>query len=189
MPLPGGARAVSLRDRGRGQLVHALDARYERVNVADFDAAMRGLCRAVDPSTVDCVLGFPEGGTPVAYAAAQILQRALVLSSRMPHDLPNEIQFDEPHNAPGYGRLHYIYALRPNDRVLIVEDEITTGVTIINAVRALKAAGIVIDQALVLLAVDDPEVIRSVEAEGVRLTAHEWVPIEVSRAVATNQNR
>lgn len=186
MNFASGARSVAVRDRDRGQLFHPLDARYVRVSIADLNSAMRDLCRQVDPARVDCVLGFPEGGTPAAFSAAQILERPLVLSSLKPHELPNEIHFDEPHASLIEGRRHYIYALNPGDRVLIVEDEITTGNTILNAIRAMRAAGVQVDDVLALLATEDADVLAAIQAEAVRLTVHERIPIAVSQALLSN---
>lgn len=188
MKFASGVRAVPVRNRDRGQLLHSLDARHGRLMVGDLEAAVRDLCRSVDAATIDCVLGFPEGGTAPAFVAAQVLERPLVLSTRIPHSLPNEIRFEEPHIGASNAPTLFIYALNPGDRVVIVEDEITSGRTLINAIRALRAAGVLIDDVLVLLTRDDPDLLVSIEAEGVRVTARELVPIEVSQAVASNRS-
>src|ERR1019366_10692710 len=58
-----------------------------------------------------------------------------------------------------------------DDHVIVVEDEVTSGRTIINTVRALRAAGIRCDQVATIYAADDPEMRARVAAEGIRLHA------------------
>lgn len=189
MSLASRARSIAVRGNVRGQLFHPLDPRYVRVSTAEMAEVLRDLCRRADLRGIDCVLGFPEGGTPVAYAGADVLGVPLAMSSLKPHQLPNEISFDEPHLTLTEGRTHFIYALNPGDRVVIVEDEITTGTTILNAVRALRAAGVHVDDVLVLLIADDPRMLAAIEAEGVSVTAHERFPVAVSQAVLDNRGQ
>lgn len=53
--------------------------------------------------------------------------------------------------------------------MIVVEDEVTSGRTIINTVRALRAAGIRCDQVATIYAADDPAMRARVAAEGIKL--------------------
>jgi orotate phosphoribosyltransferase len=104
------------------------------------------------------------------------VKRPVILASRLPLDLPDRVSFEQP--QANLGTTHYVYGLVPGDRALIFEDELTNGHTAVNAVRALRRAGIEIDQVAALFAVDHPALWRRVEAAGVRLTVGVTLPPE-----------
>ena len=52
---------------------------------------------------------------------------------------------------------------------MVFEDELTSGHTAVNAVRALRAAGIEIDQIASLFAIDHPALARRMREEGITL--------------------
>jgi orotate phosphoribosyltransferase len=62
--------------------------------------------------------------------------------------------------------------------VVIVEDELTSGLSAVNAVRALRAAGVVIGEIASLFVIDHPSLWRRLEAEGVTLHAGLTLPPE-----------
>ena len=183
---PGPVRVVRVRGRRRGQLAHSLDPRYQAVKPADIEAAATRLARLIDPAGVDRVLGLPEGGVMLAYAVARRLDRPFVSSTLMPHEFGQPIVFEEPHNV-GAERNHYVYALEPGQRVLIVEDEVSTGRTVINAVRALRAAGIHVEDVLALFGSDDPRLWERIAAENVRLQVDSRVSDEVTTDLLGDQ--
>jgi orotate phosphoribosyltransferase len=92
-----------------------------------------------------------------------------MLSTRLTYTLPGgpAIAFVEPHSS--IGKTHYLHGLSRGDRVVIVEDEVTTGRTLLSAARALREAGVAISQAGALLAVDDPRMWQAMEDEKVSL--------------------
>jgi adenine/guanine phosphoribosyltransferase-like PRPP-binding protein len=142
-------------------------------------ALVTELAAGLDASRVGYVLGFPEGGLPPAFALAQVLDRPLVLSTRLRLPLAHVITFEEPYST--VGKTHYIHGLGPGDRVVIMEDEITTGGTVLNAVRALRRAGVEVDAVATLLAIDDPRLWRAMQEEGVALHVRFRVPLGSAR--------
>ena len=134
----------------------------------------RELAMGIDMDGVDYVLGFPEGGVLPAFAFAQIVDRPLLLSTRLHLMLSPVISFEEPHTR--LGTTHYLHGLRSAHRVVIVEDEVTTGRTIINAVRALRAAGVHVRDVGVLLAMDTPALWRAMADAEISLHAVIRVP-------------
>jgi adenine/guanine phosphoribosyltransferase-like PRPP-binding protein len=149
-------------------LVHPLNGRGGPVDHDLLEALGRALLAGIDRSAVDCVLGFPEGGSIPAYALGRLIDRPVVLSSRLPFDVADRITFEQP--KAGLGTTHYVYGLPPGQRVLIVEDELTNGQMAVNAVRALRAAGLVVEEIATLLAIDHPALWRRMRDE--RITLH-----------------
>ena len=127
------------KDKRRYKFLNGLDGRAipllgERL----FDDA-RALYSKFGGEEFDYVLGFAEGGMVPAFALSMAAQRPLIGSYRLRLKLEGEILFQEPHSERS---AHYVYGLKPGDRVVIVEDEITSGKTTGNAVKALEDAGI-----------------------------------------------
>ena len=174
MDLVDSVTIVSPPNEPRGQIAHALDARFQPLTPSDLVAAVRELAAGLDVGEIDYVLGFPEGGVVPAFAFAHLVGRPLVLSTRFVLGDVGAISFDEPHS--GLGRTHYIQGLRAGDRVVIIEDEVTTGRTLVNAVRALRHAGVRIDAAGALLAVDDPAMWQAMRDEHISLLATSRLP-------------
>jgi adenine/guanine phosphoribosyltransferase-like PRPP-binding protein len=163
-------------NQGRAQLAHRFDGRYEPMNPKELVPLLVELAAAIDVSGVDYILGFPEGGVIPAFAFAQIVDRPLILSTRLALDPPRTISFEEPHS--GLGTTHYIRGLHEGDHVVVIEDEVTTGRTVINAVRALRRSGVRIDTVGALLAVDDPGMWQSMSDEQVSLRVRFRLPGE-----------
>jgi adenine phosphoribosyltransferase len=180
--LVDGLFVVPVTDRPRGLLAHHLDGRFMPMDPRELQGVVDRLLPRVEMAGVDHVLGVPEGGTVVAFAFAQAVGLPLVLSSRMVAALPDAIYFEEPHSVTA-DRHNYIYGLRRGDHVIIVDDEVTTGRTLLNAVRALRGAGITVDQLVVLLASDDPATAERFAAEGITIHAAWRMPIAISDAI------
>lgn len=152
----------------RRHLLHPFNGRFNAVDHGALEALLQAMAPRIDLGSVDCVVGFPEGGSIPAYAFARLVGRPVVLASRIPLDLPGTITFEQP--QAGLGKTHHLYGLRAGHRVLIFEDELTNGRTAVNAVRALRRAGVEIDQIATLFAIDHPTLWRRMEVE--RLTLH-----------------
>lgn len=167
---------VSPVNQVRAQLAHQLDGRYEPMNPKELAARLQELAAAIDVGEVDYILGFPEGGVIPPFAFAQIVDRPLILSTRLALDLPRTISFEEPHS--GLGTTHYIRGLHEGDHVVVIEDEVTTGRTVINAVRALRLSGVRIETVGALLAVDDPGMWQAMRDEQVSLHVRFRLPCE-----------
>lgn len=86
---------------------------------------------------VDKIGGIPTGGLPWASVLAYSLSRPLVYVRK---------------EVKHHGREKMVEGmLAPGDKVLLVDDVITTGHNILNALQTLRAEGGVVDQALVLV--------------------------------------
>jgi orotate phosphoribosyltransferase len=175
--LRGRVRLVSGAAGRRKYLVHPFNGRFHAVDSDALDALLRSLASRV-VGAIDYVVGFPEGGSIPAYAFGRVVNRPVLLGSRLPIDAPDAIAFQQA--DADLGTTHYLHGLAAGDRVLIVEDELTNGGMTVNAARALRKAGIVIDEVATLLAIDHPMLWRRMAAE--RLTLH--VGVTLSRDYA-----
>lgn len=169
-------RLVPGEDRRKRHLVHPLNGRGGPVDHDLLEALGRALAAGIDASAVDRVLGFPEGGSIPAYAFGRLIDRPVVLSSRLPFAVPGRITFEQP--KAGLGTTHYVYGLEAGQRVLIVEDELTNGQMAVNAVRALREAGLVVEQIATLLAIDHPALWRRMRDEQITLHVGAILPPE-----------
>jgi adenine phosphoribosyltransferase len=161
--------SVAIKSDGTPTITHRLDGRSGAMNPGELAAAARKLADIMDVEAVDYVLGFPEGGSVPAFAFAQAVGRPLVLSTRLDFTVPGVPEIVFRAALSSIGKTHHIHGLKPGHRVVIVEDEVTSGGTLVSAVRALRAAGVQVSQAGALLAVDDPAMWRAMEDEKVSL--------------------
>lgn len=169
----GRIRLVSGADGRKRHLMHPFNGRFHPVDHAALETLVRAMVPRIDVSRVDYVLGFPEGGSIPAYAFGRAVGRPVILASRLPLDMPDTITFEQP--GARLGTTQYLYGLRAGDRVMVFEDELTSGHTAVNAARALRGAGVEIDQVAALFAIDHPALWRRLAAE--RVTLHVGVTL------------
>ena len=148
LPVPS---VVQIAGRGRGQLTHPLDGRYGPMDTTALRMAVERLIARTDLSGVKYVVGIPEGGMVPGYVFGSATGLPVVFASLWQPLGPGVITFSEDHDPPQVAR-KYIYGLSPGDHVIIVEDEVTSGGTVINCVRALRAAQIRCDQVAAIYA-------------------------------------
>jgi adenine/guanine phosphoribosyltransferase-like PRPP-binding protein len=156
--------------RARGQLASPVDGRYGPMDPAELKPAIARLVGQADLDGIDYALGIPEGSYIPAYAFAAETGLRLVLASIWEANVPGLVTFTEDHNTQ-FAKAKHFHGLLPGDRVIIVEDEVSSGQTIINCVRALRAAGIHCDQVATVYAADNPVMRARLADEGIRLHA------------------
>jgi len=156
--------------RARGQLAIPVDGRYGPMDPEALRPTIAWLARAVDLAGVKYVIGIAEGGCIPAYAFAVETGLRVVIASIWQPDAPGVVSFIEEHDPPPVSAKH-VYGLAAGDHAIIVEDEVTSGRTIVNCVRALRAGGIRCDQVATIYAADDPSMRARVAAEGIQLHA------------------
>jgi orotate phosphoribosyltransferase len=154
--------------RSRSQLGTPLDGRYGAMVPEQLRAAMGALIPRVSLKNVDYIIGIPEGGSIPAYEFASSTNIKLILASHGQPAASDAIQFIEPHEIQDRS-VKYIHGLPRGARTVIVEDEITTGRTIINCVRSLRRAGVFCDEVVTIYCADDASVHAQIAAENVRL--------------------
>ena len=167
-PLLPECTVVPIAGRARGQLGNALDGRYGMLDPREMQQVMAWLAGQFDLDRVDYVIGIPEGGLVPAYAFAAAIDRPVVLGTIWEPDVPGVVSFEEEHNPAGRKAKH-LMGLKPGDCVIVIEDELTSGRTLINCVRALRSAGVRCDQAGTIYAADDPDLRARIAAERIAL--------------------
>jgi orotate phosphoribosyltransferase len=142
--------------------------------------AIAELAGKVDLTGVTFALGIPEGGYLPAYAFGAHAGLRVVLGSIWQPDAPGVISFIEEHDV-GNVRAKHFNGLAAGDHVIVVEDEVSSGQTIINCVRALRAAKVRCDQVATIYVADNPALRARVAAEGIRLHAAAFFQADVNR--------
>lgn len=170
--------AAHIVGRCRGQIASPLDGRYGRMDPARLRALVAELIEQADLDGVDVIVGIPEGGNIVGFAFAEAAGLPLVLATAQEPELPGLVTFTEPHMLASEQRKR-IFGLEPGESVIIAEDEVTTGETVLDCVRNLRAAGIACDQVATVLAVDDGAMRAKLTAAGIRLHVARWLPADL----------
>ncbi len=100
-------------------------------------AASQAVAREIGEGNFDAVAGVATAGVTVSSPLAYVLKKPMlyVRSEEKGHGLGRRVEG----------------AVRPGWRVLVVDDLVTTGGSILSAVEALRVAGCVVEEALVLV--------------------------------------
>jgi len=115
------------------------DAVQYALTPGDLRAMAESLARAMDLARrPDLVLGLAPGGIAIAVALAQQLDLPAVIAYKCRLDLPGEVTWSEPHCV---NAAFYLYGVSPGQAFLLVDDEVDSGRTACNAVRALRQQG------------------------------------------------
>ncbi len=97
-----------------------------------LDAAAQAMAEGISPDEVDVVLGAAVGGILLAGAVARVLGR------RIPE---GSIRTMFTERVDGAMTLRRGFALSPGERVLVVEDIVTTGGSVFELLDAVREAG------------------------------------------------
>jgi len=135
-------RGVTAQQRAE-RIVHRLDGLEEPVTTDEVNATAEelwGRCQgALDHlDRVDFILGLDAGGIipTLGLAAASGLPYKIAWKLDLP--LRGAVRFSEPHAVR---RDVHAYHIEPRQRILVVDDEVTTGMTLVNLATALRKAG------------------------------------------------
>lgn len=127
----------------RERVVHSLDGLESPVRSVDLtDTGARLWLRTTEQlgplGGLDYALGLDAGGIlpTVAISIASDLPYKIAWKLQLPLD--GAVRFHEPHAIrPDV----YAYGIEPGHRMLLVDDEVTTGRTLADLTRGLRAAG------------------------------------------------
>ena len=112
---------------------------------------------------VQAIGGMEIGAIPIATAASDYV------FDRMGRELRTFVVRKKPKD---HGMKHTVEgAVQPGDRVLVVDDVLTTGQATIDAINQARAAGLEVKQALVIVDRQEDNGRQRVEALGVPLTS------------------
>ena len=128
-------------DKRKLKIIHPFDGRGYPLDLDLLNKESIRLSEKFKEIEFDYVVGFAEAGVISALGIANAIKKPFIGSYRVKLKEEGEISFIEPHSTRAN---HYIYGLKKGDRIIIVEDEITTGDTILNAVNALIKKEIIV---------------------------------------------
>ena len=119
-----------------------LDGRFSKGEPSAAVQVVATIAQLLPPvDKPDVVLGFAEGSTLLAWLLASTRGSLFVSSTKSQRtDNLSKVEFSEEHRS--IGAVHYIYSLDKNDQVIMLEDEISTANTFLNAYRALIEFGV-----------------------------------------------
>lgn len=122
-------------DSRNEKLVHPFDGRVIPLHPSLIRPQAHQLAGQLNLTGVDYIVGFAEGGLIPAFAISDVTGIPFVGSYRVRLKLANEIHFVEQHSERAN---HFIYGLQPGSSVVLIEDEITTGQTMLNVINQLS---------------------------------------------------
>lgn len=139
------------------------DGRVDPIYPKELLEAACSLTRHFDHTTIDYVIGFDSGGIILAIPAAFVIGKPCIIAYKADLEVGNKIHFEEPHSAnPDI----FIYNLPKFSRVLLADDEIRTGVTMMNCAKALEEAGNYVRGVIALLESTKFDVRKEIESLG-----------------------
>ncbi len=125
----------------------------------------------VDPSDFDLIAGIEARGFIVSAAMSYALEKGKVML-RKPGKLPGKAVSIDYALEYGTDRIEMHFdAIRPGQRVLLVDDLLATGGTAMAAVKLLRSQGAVVEQALFIVDLPDLGGGHKLAAAGVQATA------------------
>ena len=93
------------------------------------------------PKRPDYIVGFAAAGIPITVSVALALDIPALIAYKTRLDLPYEISWKEPHSqAPDL----FVYGLQDGMSVVLIDDEVDSGRTLVNAIKSLSAASITV---------------------------------------------
>jgi adenine/guanine phosphoribosyltransferase-like PRPP-binding protein len=145
---PFSARVVERLSTGatsrRERVIHSLDGLEDPVQPEALAATGQLLWKHVDAQlsyadgTADFLLGLDAGGILPTVALATASQLPYKIAWKLHLPLDGAIRFQEPH---AMRTDVFAYNIAPGQRIVLVDDEITTGQTLADLTRRLREAG------------------------------------------------
>jgi len=129
-------------DKKKYKIIHPFDGRLIPLRPEVLKENSKRLADKLDWGRSNYIVGFAEGGILSSYGVAEVTGIPLIGSYRVRLVVDNEIHFTEPHSTRAD---HYVYGLKNGDRIVIVEDEITTGSTLLSALEEFERNGVIVD--------------------------------------------
>jgi adenine phosphoribosyltransferase len=134
------------------RILHALDGIESTVTPdALTDAGARLWFKAqaeIEIHNVDYLLGLDGGGILATVAVSIASQLPFKLAWKLDLDLPDKVTFTERSAV----RPHvFAYGLQRGERTILVDDEISTGLTALSAAHALREIGLEVTGVLALI--------------------------------------
>ncbi|EGX59789.1 phosphoribosyltransferase [Streptomyces zinciresistens K42] len=128
----------------RERVIHSLDGLENPVHPETLAHTGAGLWRLLQEQvpdglgSVDFLLGLDAGGILPTVALASAAQLPYKIAWKLHLPLDGAVRFSEPH---AMRTDVFAYGITPGQRIVVVDDEITTGRTLADLTRRLREAG------------------------------------------------
>lgn len=134
---------------GYQYFVHPLTDGIDRIEPALLDEVVDEILAQVDLRGIDRIVTVEAMGIPVATALSLSTDVPVTVIRKRRYGLPGEVEIGQ---RTGYskGQL-FVNGLKARDRVLVVDDVISTGGTLAPLLRALKEMGVDVRDVVVII--------------------------------------
>ena len=147
---------------GYPYFVHPLSDGVPRQTAELLTAAHDLVSENVDWDSVDIILGIEAMGIPLAAALCLSSGKPLVIGRKRQYGLPGEVAIDK---STGYSKGEiYLNDIDAGARVLIVDDVVSTGGTLLPILRALDQSGAVVQDCWIVF--EKGEGMKKIRTEG-----------------------
>jgi len=119
-----------------------------RISPELMDAVIESFEKIVKWDDVDIILGIEAMGLPIAALLASRMRKPMVVARKRSYGLKGEVCVNQ---STGYSKGEiYLNDINKGDRVLIVDDVLSTGGTILSIINGVKACKAIIVQIIVV---------------------------------------
>ena len=130
------------------RIIHSLDGIVDPLDTQKVLKVIRYLSKKINWKNVDYIVGFDSGGIIPSLFLSYVSKKPLLIAYKLKLGLPNRIKFLEPNAAR---KDIYIYGLKRRNRVVLVDDEIYSGDSMVEAIKELQKRGIIIKDIVCLI--------------------------------------
>lgn len=149
-------------------ILHFCDGIHEAVDFAQLSLVIKWLVSQLKDE-FDYVISLDGPAQIPATALASHVSKPLRVATKADLDLQNKITFEEP----GSPNPVFLYDLPPG-RVVLVDNEIRTGRTVLSCIAAIRPHGIEVVAVLVPVGSTKYDVAAKFREQNILLLVHDW---------------
>ncbi len=129
--------------------IHPLTDGIPEIDPAVLKDAVNEIIRLVDIDSFDKILTVEAMGLPIGVALSMVVDKPMTVIRKRPYGLPGEVEVSQ---KTGYssGKL-YINSVGPEDTLLLVDDVLSTGGTMVAVVDGIRRIGAKISDIVVIV--------------------------------------
>ena len=129
--------------------VHPITDGVPRIDPELMVAVVEEIEAEVDWDEVDLLVGIEAMGLPLATLLSVRNHKPLIIARKRPYALEGEVKVDQ---STGYSKGElYLNDLHPGERVLMVDDVLSTGGTMRAMIRGVRACGAEVSRIVIVI--------------------------------------
>ncbi len=129
--------------------IHPLTDGIPEIDPAVLKDAVNEIIKRIDIDGFDKILTVEAMGLPIGVALSMELTKPMTVVRKRPYGLPGEVEVVQ-HTGYSTSKL-YINSITPQDRLLLVDDVLSTGGTMVAVVEGIKKIGAKISDIVVVV--------------------------------------